>query len=145
MVAIESHRAAAYIVGEDLGTVEDGVRADLYDRRILSYRLLWFEEGDPAGYPAQSLAAVTTHDLPTVAGLWTGHDLDAQRSIGLPANPESTSRMRRRVAALAGVGETAPAAEAVESVYRLLARAPSMLLAATLEDAVLTEERPNMP
>ncbi len=81
IVALESHRAQAVVVGEDLGTVEDGVRETLAEHGILSYRLLWFEEEPPTDWPEPAMAAITTHDLPTVAGLWTGSDLaDQQRN-----------------------------------------------------------------
>ena len=46
---------------------------------------------------------------------------------------------------MAGVPDDAPAAEVVERAYRLLARAPSMILTATFEDALGVEERPNQP
>ena len=49
--ALESTRAGAYVVGEDLGTVEPWVRDELASRNVLSYRLLWFEETPPSGYP----------------------------------------------------------------------------------------------
>src|SRR5438876_10868825 len=48
IVALESHRARAFVVGEDLGTVEGGVRERLAAQRVLSYRLLWFEPDPPA-------------------------------------------------------------------------------------------------
>ncbi|MFP5375742.1 MAG: 4-alpha-glucanotransferase, partial [Acidimicrobiia bacterium] len=82
ILALESHRAGAWVVGEDLGTVEPFVRDELGRRRVLSYRLVWFEPEPPKTYPAQALAAVTTHDLPTVAGLWTGSDLEEQDRLG---------------------------------------------------------------
>ena len=145
IVALESHRAGAYVVGEDLGTVEPGVRDELAERNVLSYRLLWFEDGPPQGYPAQALAAVTTHDLPTVAGLWTGTDLDDQRRIGLEPNEESTEAIRRRLAGTLGLADDAPPEEVVAGTCELLARAPSMLLTAALDDALAVKERPNMP
>jgi 4-alpha-glucanotransferase len=145
LVALESHRAGAYVVGEDLGTVEDEVRRELAARDILSYRLLWFEAGDPSGYPERALAAVTTHDLPTVTGLWSGRDLAAQKEAGMAPNEEGTSALRERIGALAGVGPEAPADEVVVATYGALARAPSLLLTASLDDAVGNEERPNMP
>ena len=69
IVALESQRARAVIVGEDLGTVEESAREQLAAHDILSYRLLWFEKTRPAQYPENALAAITTHDLPTVVGL----------------------------------------------------------------------------
>jgi 4-alpha-glucanotransferase len=145
IVALESHRAGAWVVGEDLGTVEDDVRRELAARNVLSYRLVWFEPGDPAGYPERALAAVTTHDLPTVAGLWSGSDLEAQRRLGMDPNEAGTEDMRRHIAAVAGVTGGAPADEVVAGVHRALGRAPSLLLTAGLDDALAVEERPNMP
>ena len=66
IIAIESERAQAIVVGEDLGTVEEGVRDIMAQQNVLSYRLLWFEETPPSEYPEKALAAVTTHDLPTL-------------------------------------------------------------------------------
>lgn len=147
IVALESHRAQALVVGEDLGTVEPGVREELAARRMLSYRLLWFEDDDPSGWPAASMAAVTTHDLPTVVGLWTGADLADAMSHGAgdPAQlAAGRERLLRRLRAAALPPRASPE-QAVLGAYRLLARAPSMLLAATLEDALMEERRPNMP
>src|SRR3712207_7760174 len=88
IVALESHRAQAVVVGEDLGTVEEGVREAMAEHGILSYRLLWFEDDDPAEWPDEAMAAITTHDLPTVAGLWTGADLEEQREYGTGTDEE---------------------------------------------------------
>lgn len=74
-VAAVSRRYDAFVIGEDLGTVEPGVREALRARRIFSYKVLWFEEGDPSTWPDLSVAAVTTHDLPTIRG--KGLDVDA--------------------------------------------------------------------
>lgn len=145
IVALECHRAGAYAVGEDLGTVEDRVRAELADRGVLSYRLVWFEEEPPAEYPRQALAAVTTHDLPTIAGLWTGTDLADQEEIGMEPNEEGTRELRERLKKVAGVDEDAPVQEVVTATYEALSHAPCLLLTAGLDDALGVQRRPNMP
>ena len=145
ILALEADRAGAYIVGEDLGTVEDHVRSELRERRVLSYRLLWFEPDRPATWPAQALGSVTTHDLPTVAGVWSGADLRAQEDLGLAPNQEGAAAMRDRLTDWAGVSAGAPSEEVVRGAYRSLAEAPCAVLTATLEDAMVVEERPNLP
>ena len=145
IVALESVRAGAYVVGEDLGTVEPQVRDELQKAKVLSYRLLWFEEAAPAGFPRDALAAVTTHDLPTVAGLWGGADLAELRRLDLAPNEESTAAIVARLKELGGLSDGDPDGEVVEIAYELLASAPSRLVTATLDDALVVEERPNVP
>jgi 4-alpha-glucanotransferase len=145
IVALESHRARALVVGEDLGTVEDGVREALAEHDVLSYRLLWFEDDDPAGWPAKAMAAVTTHDLPTVAGLWTGADVAEQREQGTGTDAELERGRAGLLAHLPGLPSEASTEDAVLRAHQLLARAPSTLLSATLDDAVGEQRRPNMP
>jgi 4-alpha-glucanotransferase len=145
IVALESHRAQALVVGEDLGTVEDGVREDMAAHDVLSYRLLWFEDDEPAEWPAEAMAAITTHDLPTVAGLWTGEDVEEQREYGTGTDEELERGRKSLLERLPGVADDAPAEQAVERAHQLLAEAPSLLLSATLDDAVGELRRPNMP
>ncbi len=145
ILALESHRAGAYVVGEDLGNVEDSVREELAARSVLSYRLVWFEDRPPKEFPAQALAAVTTHDLPTVAGLWSGEDLAEQERLGMSPNVEGTVEIQERLRRWTAVADDASAAEVIAAVYALLAGAPSAIVTATLEDALGVEERPNVP
>src|SRR5487761_1127674 len=93
IVALESVRHQAIVVGEDLGTVPLGLRGRLRRRGLLSYVLLLFERRPPRRWPFRALAAVTTHDLPTVAGLWDGSDLEARRRLGLPADAATAEAM----------------------------------------------------
>jgi 4-alpha-glucanotransferase len=145
IVALESQRARAVVVGEDLGTVEEGVRERLADHAILSYRVVWFEPEPPARYPPLALAAVTTHDLPTIAGLWTGADLEAQAAMGREPSRAGFAEMRERVKLMTSVPDDAPVDEAIQRVHERLAEAPSVIVTATLEDALAVAERPNMP
>ena len=87
-VTLESHRAECLVVGEDLGTVPEGLRPRLADAGMLGYRVVLLErEGlgfrRPEAYPANALACVTTHDLPTFAGWWEGADIAERAAIGL--------------------------------------------------------------
>ncbi len=145
ILALESHRAKAIVVGEDLGTVESGVREKLAACNVLSSRVLWFESDPPARYPRGAMASITTHDLPTIAGLWTGSDLRAQQQAGLASNAEGTAQMRERLRDFTGAADAAEPREVVARAYHLLGQAPSMVVTATLEDALAVEERPNMP
>lgn len=145
ILALESHRAGAVVVGEDLGTVEEAARTAMTEHGMLSYRLLWFESVDPAQWPHTAMAAVTTHDLPTVAGLWDGSDLSAAQDAGLKPNVEATEAIRDRLAVDADLDENADNRTAVLAAHRRLARAPSMLLSATLDDALAEPARPNIP
>jgi 4-alpha-glucanotransferase len=145
IVALESQRARALVVGEDLGTVEPDTREQLARCGILSYRVVWFEAERPARFPQQALAALTTHDLPTVAGLWTGADLRAQKDAGLAPNEESVQEMRERLRRLTAAGAETAVDGVIERAHRLLAEAPSAVLTATLEDACAVTERPNVP
>jgi 4-alpha-glucanotransferase len=145
IVALESQRARAVVVGEDLGTVEEEVRERLATHRLLSYRLLWFEADPPARYPELALAAVTTHDLPTIAGMWSGTDLRTQQRLGLRPNEAGLREIAERLRAMTSLPMRAKIHEVIVRAHQLLAEAPSVVVTATLEDALAVEERPNMP
>lgn len=99
-VAIESHRNRCLVIGEDLGTVPDAIRAALAAAGVLSYRVLYFErEADgtfraPADFPALALVAASTHDLPTLAGWWEGRDLALRESLHLFPSAELAAAQR---------------------------------------------------
>jgi 4-alpha-glucanotransferase len=145
IVALESQRAKAFIVGEDLGTVEDGVRETLAEHKMLSYRLLYFEPVPPPKFPELALSGVTTHDLPTVAGLWSGGDVAGSRAAGITPNEPGMKALREKLSIEAHIPHDAPNDEAIEKTHRALAAAPSRVLLATLDDALAVVERPNMP
>jgi 4-alpha-glucanotransferase len=145
VLALESDRAGAFVVGEDLGTVEPLVRRELARRNVLSSRVLWFEDDSPAGFPPRSMASISTHDLPTVAGLWTGADLSDQQRLGLEPDAAAVDAVRSRLRDLLGLADNAPLDEVIVAAHRLLAQAASAVVTASLEDALGVLERPNMP
>lgn len=171
IVALESQRHRCLVIGEDLGTVAPEVREALARFDVLSYRLLFFErEGDgsfkpAAAYPAQALAAVGTHDLPTLAGWWSGEDVRLRLQLGLISDEAQLEqllldRARHRVQLLLAVrhaglmsaeevaqatGETQLAPRTIEAVHAFLAQAPALLMMVQLEDMLGVVEQANMP
>jgi 4-alpha-glucanotransferase len=160
VLALESAAAEALVVGEDLGTVEHGVRERLAAEGVLSYRLAWFEHGPGSGrrraadYPRLAMAAATTHDLPTVAGFFSGSDLAHLVEIRAatadgPARADQEAQRESLCRLLESEGLLEPGERGVEALvaalYGFLARTPAMLVAATLEDALEAHDRPNVP
>ena len=171
ILALESHRNRCLVVGEDLGTVPDEVRHALEPANVMSTRLLYFERGEggslkrPQEYPANAMAAVTTHDLPTLAGFWQGLDIDLRDRLHLfpddaVRNHQVVVRSEDRaqlLVALEGEGVLPPGsgfqpvafpemtAELAAAVYTYLARAPSKLLLVQMEDGFGVLDQPNLP
>lgn len=145
ILALESQRARAYVVGEDLGTVEDKVRDEMAERNMMSYRVMWFESDPPTEFPELALAAATNHDLPTIAGIWTGADLQDQKEIGLEGDEDAETLLRERLRNHTDVGDDADVEEVIVRAYTALGEAPSRIKVATLEDAFEVERRPNQP
>jgi 4-alpha-glucanotransferase len=171
ILALESRRHHAIVVGEDLGTVTPDIRAHLMQAGLLSYRLLFFEKSDagtflpPHHYPQQAMTAVTTHDLPTLRGFWTGRDIVLKEELGL--YPDDTlierdkgMRHRDRQALLTALrnarvlprhhypeGSTIHEQDKMlcRAVYTYLARTPCYLLAVPLEDLLGDLDTPNLP
>jgi 4-alpha-glucanotransferase len=116
VVLLEAARTATLLVGEDLGTVEPGVRELLADRGVLGTRLVWFEDGLPAEYPESCMASVSTHDLPTVAGLLSGADAADVLAAGVPLDEAAAAAMRRRLLVAAASDRTTevPSGEPVQ-------------------------------
>ena len=90
-------------------------------------------------------ACSSRHDLPTVAGVWTGEDAADQRAAGIDPDEGAIERLRGKLMALTGLGPDAPVEDVVVAVHRRLAAAPSALVGATLEDALALRRRPNLP
>lgn len=89
ILALESQRNKAVVIGEDLGTVPEGIRQLLSDTGVYSYRVFFFETAadggyiSPTHYPQQAMATLTTHDLPTLIGFWHCDDLRLGQQLGL--------------------------------------------------------------
>lgn len=163
LVALESQRDRCLVIGEDLGTVPEGFRQTLHAAGVLSYSLLYFERGEggrfllPHEYPVDSLVSITTHDLPTLWGYWSGEDIDERARIGAFATEKAMhdarwSRGEEIVALLdalrrEGLIDASHPHDIVpfEAILRFIARTPSRLLMIGLDDLLGVREQANMP
>jgi 4-alpha-glucanotransferase len=145
VLALESVRAGAFIVGEDLGTVGEGVREELDARDLLRYQVFWFEEEPVEAWTSKALASVSTHDLPTVAGVWTGDDGRMQEALGHEPDTAWHTELRERIGAATGIAQEASAVEAVVALHGHVAAGPNRLVLAQLDDALAVSDRPNVP
>ena len=134
ILAFESRKSKTFIVGEDLGLVEPAMRSRLRHSGVLSYRLLWFEDDPPEKWPRESAAAIGTHDLPTVAGIWNLSEPDQRQH-----------HLRRRLTDATGLPDGTPPVEVAVAAYQRLAQARSRIVLASFEDALAIEERTNQP
>ncbi|WP_078591622.1 4-alpha-glucanotransferase [Streptomyces megasporus] len=170
VLALEAHRARAVVIGEDLGTVEPGVRGELAGRGVLGTSVLWFErdyEGrhappgdtprplDPHHWRADCLATATTHDLPSTAARLSGEHVELRDRLGLLAGSleEERSRESREtsewMAHLARLG-LRPEGEGdeedeIKAVYRFLVRTPAKMVGVWLPDGVGDRRPQNVP
>lgn len=167
ILALESRRRGALVVGEDLGTVPPGLRSALARRNILSSRVLYFER-KPEGfrsssrYPRRALVTANTHDLPPLAGFWEGRDLVLRREVGHIETDQELERaraererdrqaLRRRLVserclrARSGASEALPYAELCAAVTAFLSRTPCWLAALSLDDLTGETDPVNLP
>lgn len=162
LAALESHRTNALIVAEDLGTKPGGFAEAIDATGMFGMRVLWFERAldhgfiGPQDYPPDSVAMTGTHDTSTVAGWWTGHDLDWAENLGrLPLDSNREREDERRawdrglLWATFGGSEPRPApdtpAPAVDAALRHIGRSRSRIALAPIEDILALEEQPNLP
>jgi 4-alpha-glucanotransferase len=160
LLALESHRHGAVVIGEDLGTVPPGFRARLRRAGIAGMDVMWFERTrltyrKPTRWRRDAVAMTTTHDLPTVAGWWSGQDIRTRRALGLGAAGEEAERRQDRgrlwrAFTAAGTAQGAPPpvdrpAAAVDAALGYVAQSPAPLMLAPLEDLLALEAQPNLP
>jgi len=159
IIALESQRSNAIVIGEDLGTVPDGFRQAMDDKAMLGMRVLWFERDEKGGFvpperwSADAVAMTGTHDLATVAGWWQGRDIDWNQALGRASEGEDegevrSARDRDREAlweAMHGGDAPADPGPVVDAAIAHVARTPCALAIVPLEDLVGLVEQPNLP
>jgi 4-alpha-glucanotransferase len=164
VLALEAHRAGTAVIGEDLGTVEPGVREELAARGVLGTSVLWFERDwagelgpkgaplDPKRWRAGCLATLTTHDLPSTAARLSGEHVVLRHQLGLLARPlaeeqeNAAAELADWRAELTRIGMLADGAELDQAaLYEFLLATPAELVGVWLPDMVGDPRPQNLP
>ncbi|MFI2349378.1 4-alpha-glucanotransferase [Streptomyces sp. NPDC019443] len=163
VLVLEAHRAGTAVIGEDLGTVEPGVREALTHRGVLGTSVLWFERDwagtgrplPPERWREGCVATATTHDLPSTAARLTGEHVALRHRLGLLTRPLEQERTQDAadvaewIGLLTGLGllpEGRGDEEGqIRAAYRFLLRTPARMVGVWLPDAVGDRRPQNLP
>ncbi|MDQ3949226.1 MAG: 4-alpha-glucanotransferase, partial [Gemmatimonadota bacterium] len=170
ILALESVRNNALVVGEDLGTVPPDVPPALAKWGVLSSKVLYFERADDGSfrpaehYAAEALATANTHDMATLAGFWEGRDVELRAEVGLiekdAVNAAREERARDKRQLLRALNKSRvlreridpdandpqiPSAELRGAVHDFLALTPSVLVGVALDDVAGEGDPVNVP
>ncbi|MEU3415455.1 4-alpha-glucanotransferase [Streptomyces sp. NPDC006658] len=161
VLMLEAHRAGAAVIGEDLGTVEAGVRESLAARGVLGTSVQRFEYlGGSAGrhgplppeqWRRDCLATLTTHDLPPTAAWLSGEHVALRARLGLLTRPEAEEKAEATaerdgwLAELERLGLLPGPEDDVVALHRFLCRTPARLLGVWLPDATGDRRSQNIP
>lgn len=156
LVKLEAWRKGAIVIAEDLGTRPDGFSESLEAAGVYGMAVLPFaRDGEgaflpAAAYPATSVAMSATHDIATVAGWWTGRDLEWNDRLAR-GGPTAAERAQDRAALWQVIGNGAPQpadddpAQVVDAAIGFLAQTPCPLALIPMEDMAALVEQPNLP
>jgi 4-alpha-glucanotransferase len=167
ILALESVRHGAVVVGEDLGTVPPEVPKVLARWGVLGSKVLVFERDLMTGrfraaedYPRLALATVNTHDLPPLVGWMEARDITLRTELGDLSDPRQArtmmeSRMHERGALIeslieAGLlprsaHENVTSEQLVAAVHAFIRRSPAALVGLSLDDLARESMPVNIP
>jgi 4-alpha-glucanotransferase len=151
VTAQESVASRCVVIGEDLGTVPEGFRAQMADWGIWSYLVMMFEREDNGSfrgidhYWPNALITFNTHDLSTYAGWRAFHDLKVKRALGIDPGESDDARWHALAMLDDVLRHHAIDRHDLASVGQFLARTKSRLMAISLEDLIGLVDQPNIP
>jgi 4-alpha-glucanotransferase len=165
ILALEAQRVGAFVVAEDLGTLEPWILDYLVEREIMGTNIAWFEydkDGNPKSpedWRELSMATVSVHDIPPAAGFMDGEhirikeDLNLFTSDSAPFWADHRANMTKWETFLRSYGyveETAwsrplSTQAKIEGMHRVLAHTKARLLGVSVPDIVGDVRAQNQP
>ena len=162
-LCIESHRAKAQIVGENLGTVPAAVDEAMGRHNFMGMSVLQFNVTPGGERPVdddfeRDVTSVNTHDTPTFQAYLTGGDIDDRIDLGLMTTDEAegeragrriaVSALRRALAEADAFGDGTSGHEhsdLVEAALRYLGRSNAPVVLTSLDDLLYELAPQNTP
>jgi 4-alpha-glucanotransferase len=161
LIARESQAHRCIVITEDLGTVPEGFRRDIAQSSLYGMRVLWFERDKrgnfiaPQRWDKEAAALSTTHDLPTIAGWWTGRDIEWHGKIAPSFDQSAARRERERdkqalwqaltSADVATGAKPVRFEPVIDAALAFLGKTPCPLAIVPVEDFLGLSEQPNLP
>jgi 4-alpha-glucanotransferase len=161
LLALESWRNQCVVIGEDLGTIPEGLREVLAARGVLGTDVLLFmrnAEGEflpPSQWRRQAVATTTTHDLPPLLGWRAALDIEQRAavhgwsdSLRLKQEQERQDSVEKLDHALSQwrQGRGADSLDVANQVcVDYVLDSPAQLALIPIEDALGRTEQPNLP
>jgi 4-alpha-glucanotransferase len=167
ILALESVRHGALVVGEDLGTVPPEVPKVLQRWGVLGSKVVVFEREFHTGrfraapeYPRLALATVNTHDLPPLVGWLEQRDIILRSEVGDLTDPEQQRGMREGrtsdrwalIEMLIEAGlleetarENVRSEPLIAALHAFVRQTPSALVGLALDDLAREAEPVNIP
>jgi 4-alpha-glucanotransferase len=145
IVCIESHRADAAVIGENLGTVPEAVNAQLSQHRLLGMKVAIDALEDPAD---NELMALATHDTPPFAAWWKEDDIDDGEDLGVYRDgrgDEARHDRQRTLTYLQGLFGTSGMEETRDAILAWMARSEAAVTVVNVDDLWGEERRQNVP
>ena len=137
ILTLESQRHACTVVGEDLGTVPPEVPKTMQKHGIRRMFVVQYE-GKRSEPPAESVASVNTHDMPTFAGWSRGKDVDDRVAMGLLDEVGAKRERENREKQVREIGS-------LEAVLTFLAESDAEIVLVNMEDLWGETEPQNVP
>ncbi len=170
VIALESQRNQCIVIGEDLGNVPDGFTDLINNAGLLSFKVMFFERWEsglfkrPEEFNKKSIVTIATHDTATLAGWWTGKDLEWRERLDIYPTKEAGDKDRSaragerkmmidalndlNVIEMDNAPQQSPPimnTELTLAVQKYLAKAHSHIQLIPIEDALESVEQVNIP
>ena len=145
IICIESCRADAGVVGENLGTVPPEIRQGLVDHGLLGMAGSHDAVSDPS---VDDLVAISTHDTPAFAAWWSASDVDDLAALGVFDVDRANRERAERLASVARLQDrfgTSGAEPTRDAVLEWMAGTDAAVALVTLDDLLMEDRRQNVP